>query len=88
MNWFHIILASFLYQYASGYKILGIFPVATPSHYSLGHTLLKSLAEEGHEVTMVGPFKSKTPIKNYKEVYLEHSWAEKQKSTNLPFYTV
>lgn len=81
MNWFQVAsILCLLHQHSSGYNILGIFPVATPSHYSIGHALLKALAEEGHEVTMIGPFEQKNPIKNYNQVYLELSWAEKRKS--------
>lgn len=41
---------------------------------------MKGLAEDGHEVTVVSPFKQKQPIKNYNEVFLEHSWEMSRKS--------
>lgn len=56
------------------YKFLGVLPIPSKSHYYIGHNLLKGLAEEGHDVTVISPFKEKNPIPNYKEVFLEHSW--------------
>lgn len=53
-------------------KILGIFPMSSRSHYILGSSLLKGLAEHGHEVTMISPFEEKNPPKNsiFKNVVL------------------
>lgn len=51
-------------------KILGIFPFAAHSHYALGSRLMKELAERGHEVTMITPYREKTPPKNYREIFL------------------
>jgi hypothetical protein len=47
-----------------GARILGVFPAPVPSHYILGNTLLKGLAEKGHDVTMISPFADKNPPKN------------------------
>lgn len=52
------------------YKILGVFPVDSPSHYILGSTLMKALAEKGHEVTIIAPFTEKNPPKRYREIKL------------------
>jgi hypothetical protein len=53
-------------------RILGIFPMGAPSHYILGNSLLKGLAEKGHDVTMVSPFTEKNPPKNgsYRDIVL------------------
>lgn len=73
-----IIPVSFLlcaiFTAVNSYKILGIFPVASRSHYYVGHALLKGLANQGHEVTVISPFRVKTPIPNYTEVFLEDSY--------------
>lgn len=66
-------------QTVIAYKILGILPTASKSHYYIGHNLLKALAEEGHDVTVISPFKEKDLIPNYKEVFLEHSWIESRR---------
>lgn len=53
------------------YKILGVFHTMYPSHYHVGKALMKGLAADGHEVTIISPFNEKTSIPNYKEVHLE-----------------
>jgi predicted CoA-binding protein len=64
-----ILLASF----ASGYKILGVFPLGSASHYAIGESTLKALAEAGHEVTMISVMKTKKPMPNFREVIIEDS---------------
>lgn len=54
----------------SSYKILGIFPSLSRSHYHMGRGLLKGLAAAGHEVTIVTPFSEKDSIQNYNEIKL------------------
>lgn len=56
---------------ADAARILGIFPVAAYSHYALGSALMKALAEKGHEVSIITPFREKNPPKNYREIYLD-----------------
>ncbi|XP_055308683.1 UDP-glucosyltransferase 2-like [Sitodiplosis mosellana] len=68
-----------LNENVDSYKFLAILPIPSRSHYYIGQNLMKGLAEDGHEVTVISPFKEKTPIKNYKEVFLEHNWVETQK---------
>lgn len=75
-----LLILCFLYGNASGYRFLGIFPVPSKSHYYIGQNLLKALAEEGHDVTVISPFKDEKPIKNYKVVFSEVSWTESRKS--------
>jgi hypothetical protein len=62
-----LLTAAFL---TDGAKILGVFPVPGRSHYLLGSTLLKALAEKGHDVTMISCFGEKDPPKNgtYRDV--------------------
>lgn len=68
------------------FRFLAVLPITSKSHYYIGHSLMKGLAEEGHEVTVISPFKVKTPINNYNEVFLEHSWEMSRKSNVLIFY--
>lgn len=53
-------------------KILGIFPTAVPSHYTLSSKLMKSLAEKGHDVTVISPFFERELPKNgsYRNIVL------------------
>ncbi|KAJ8980272.1 hypothetical protein NQ317_005130 [Molorchus minor] len=53
-------------------RILGIFPFASRSHYILGNSLMKGLAEAGHNVTVISPFEDTSPPKrgSYSNVVL------------------
>lgn len=73
----------FFHQNVIGYKFLAVLPVTSRSHYYIGHNLMKGLAEDGHEVTVISPFKQSKPIKNYNEVFLEHSWEMFRKSNTF-----
>lgn len=79
--WF--ILKENLYSY----KFLAVLPTPSKSRYYIGQNHMKGLAEDGHDVTVISPFKEKTPIKNYKEVFLEHNWAESRKCNILPNFS-
>lgn len=71
-------------QTVIGYKFLAVLPVTSRSHYYIGHNLMKSLAEDGHEVIVISPFKQSKPIKNYNEVFLENSW-EMSRQSNFEY---
>jgi hypothetical protein len=53
-------------------KILGVFPMSARSHYILGSSLMRELAERGHDVTVVSPFGEENPPKkgSYRDVIL------------------
>ncbi|KAJ3642485.1 hypothetical protein Zmor_025265 [Zophobas morio] len=53
-------------------KILGVFPLTARSHYILGSSLMKGLAEHGHDVTIITPFIEKNLPKKgtYKQIEL------------------
>lgn len=68
------------YRNVNSFRFLAILPVTSKSHYYIGHNLMKGLAEDGHEVTVISPFKANEQIKNYNEVFLEHSWEISRKS--------
>lgn len=59
-------------------RILGVFPVPQYSHYTLGNRLMVALAEKGHDVTIITPFKEKNPPKFYREIFLEGAVEEDQ----------
>lgn len=50
------------------FKVLGILPFASKSHHSIGSSILKSLTEVGHEVTVISAFPLKTKEKNYHDI--------------------
>ncbi|KAL5273667.1 UGT2A1.2 family protein [Megaselia abdita] len=69
MKYFSIfIISCFLTNLSCAYKILGVFPVGAKSHYIIGQSLMKGLAEKGHEVTVISPYKESSPIANYRTV--------------------
>ncbi|CAG9806947.1 unnamed protein product [Chironomus riparius] len=54
-----------------GLKILAFLPFGSKSHFAIGHSIAKTLADAGHEVTAVSPYPVKKPIKNYKDISTE-----------------
>lgn len=53
---------------ASAFKILGVFPTFSKSHFIVGNALMEGLAKQGHEVTMLSSFKPKTIVGNYTHI--------------------
>lgn len=85
-----ISLALILFTFAAlernvvvSYKVLGIFHTIYPSHHHVGRALLKGLAADGHDVTIVSPFKEKLPITNYSEVHLDGILSDSMKDGNF-----
>lgn len=52
-------------QVVDGLKVLGVLPFISKSHFALGHGIVTSLHDVGHQVTIISPFPSKKPIANY-----------------------
>lgn len=61
----------------NGYKILGVFPTPGKSHWIIGHSVMKTLADAGHSVTVISAFPLKTPIENYRDVSFKHDVVSK-----------
>lgn len=75
MNYLNIIFAICLCgfgQYATGYKILGLFAHPGLSHFNFFKPILRGLADAGHEVTVISHFPEKNPPKNYKDLPLDN----------------
>ena len=51
-------------------RILGIFPMNGKSHSIIQLSIMKALAEKGHQVDVYSHFPSKTPIPNYTDYSL------------------
>lgn len=66
-----VLLSGCLTSSAERSRILGVFPFAPYSHYALGSSLMKALAEKGHDVTIITAHREKNPPKNYREVYVD-----------------
>lgn len=65
---------------AHGYKILGVFPFSSKSHYAIGEATMRALAEVGHEVTMISVYEKKNPLPNFKEIIITDAMEKMQMS--------
>lgn len=63
-----LFLLSLFFVTTSAYKILGISPLGSRSHYAIGESIMKALHEAGHEVTMISVFEVKKPLKNFTQI--------------------
>lgn len=69
MKLLFLIVLLYSYQVSiDGLKILGILPFPSKSHWLVGHEIIKTLVEAGHEATVLTIYPSKTPMKNYEEI--------------------
>lgn len=74
---------------ANASRILGVFPIATGSHFVLTSKLMKGLAEAGHDVTVVSPYRLKDLPKHgkYRDVMLE-GFASDFESKSLEYLVI
>ena len=63
-----VILILFSLNSIDGLKILAILPFPSKSHWLVGHEIVKTLVDAGHEATVLTAFPMKSPIKNYEEI--------------------
>ncbi|XP_072755634.1 UDP-glucosyltransferase 2-like [Anoplolepis gracilipes] len=52
----------------NGYRLLGLFPFYSKSHFVMFEQLMKGLARKGHQVDMISPFPLKEPYPNYTDI--------------------
>ena len=65
---FVIFLLCALFINIDGLKIFGILPFASKSHWLVGHEIIKSLVEAGHDATVLTAYPLKDKIRNYEEI--------------------
>lgn len=63
-----LVFVSIFVQNIKAFKVLGILPFASKSHHAIGSSILKSLADIGHEVTVISAFPFKEKVKNYHDI--------------------
>ncbi|XP_070504965.1 UDP-glycosyltransferase UGT5-like isoform X2 [Chironomus tepperi] len=69
-----------------GLKILGVLPFPSRSHWMIGHEIIKSLVDAGHEATVLTAYPSKSPIRNYEEIDISEIVRTFEKEQNVdPF---
>ncbi|XP_017461419.1 PREDICTED: UDP-glucuronosyltransferase 1-6-like [Rhagoletis zephyria] len=65
-----IVISSFVVKPADGSNILGVFLSPYPSHLIVHMSVVKALAEKGHNVTVVSLFKPKVNHKNITNIII------------------
>ncbi|PSN46989.1 hypothetical protein C0J52_17343 [Blattella germanica] len=78
MRVIHVLILSLAFtmysiQQTNGAKILALFNLNGKSHFVMFESLLKGLAERGHQVYVAGHFPQKKPIPNYIDISVEGS---------------
>ena len=69
MKWLCCVFAFLaLLNLIDGFKVLGILPFGTTSHFAIGNGIMKALHKAGHEVTVISPFPQKKPLDNYRDI--------------------
>lgn len=63
----------FLWHFVWPYKVLVVVLAPVISHYQFGSEIGKGLAANGHEVTVMAPFKQPKSLPNYTDLYLENT---------------
>ncbi|XP_967685.3 UDP-glycosyltransferase UGT5 [Tribolium castaneum] len=79
LSWYKTVLIS--YYGVKSAKILAVLPVAGKSHYILASTLMRALAERGHDVTVISCWGEKNPPKNgtYRDIVMTGAMEELQR---------
>lgn len=49
----------------NSYRILGIFPYSSESHFKFIYPVMKALSERGHQVDVISKFPIENPSENY-----------------------
>lgn len=70
MNFLWYVAFIWSIKLSNGAKILALVPVPTRSHHILFEQLTNELADRGHKVTLITPFKQVKPAENLKEVII------------------
>lgn len=59
-----ILLTVCFLSVSEGAKILGVWTVTSKSHYILGSRFMKTLADAGHDVTLISPYEGHVVTNN------------------------
>lgn len=83
--YFLILISAIATKYhINGYRLLGIFPFQTRSHFVMFEAMLKNLARNGHQVDVISPFPLKKPHPNYTDLF-EFSIGAPQFTNNFTY---
>ena len=67
---FSLLLIWFLIKNSSSAHILGLFPFAGKSDTNIYHAVTLELARNGHQVTVVSPYKPDESVHGHQHVHL------------------
>lgn len=70
MKLLSVLVFSIWLSVANSYKILGIFPFGSKSHFAIGNGVMNSLLDAGHQITMVSPFPRSVKTVNWRDISL------------------
>lgn len=56
---------------AASARILAVLPIPAQSHHHLFRAVLKTLAEQGHQIVSYTPLPMDKPVANYTEIHLD-----------------
>lgn len=65
---FTIFYLLFFINFSSGFEILGVLPYDSNSHFKIGITIMKSLAEFFHNVTVISPRPQKQELHFFRDI--------------------
>lgn len=65
---FIIFSSSLLTSNAKTIEVLGVLPFDSRSHFVIGETIMKSLAEFFHNVTVISPYPQKEELHFFKDI--------------------
>lgn len=68
-----LLLLQYFLFHVNSFRILGVLPTNSKSHYKVGNSLMRGLADAGHNVTVISPYVPEKPIKNYRAIQVEDS---------------
>lgn len=73
-----VLILTILNTGADGSRILGIFPSPVRSHFVMFESLVKGLAEKGHQVDVISYFSQSKQMRNIKEISIRDGLPAKQ----------
>ena len=60
--------AFLILSYSNSLRIFAVLSFGSHSHFTLGNSILETLHEANHEITVVTPYLKKVPMKNFREI--------------------
>ena len=80
MKKYYLVFASLaIFSQVDGFKVLGVLPFGSKSHFAIGNSILKALHKAGHEVTVISPY----PQKTFRDISTTEVLEKQQKGKNI-----